>query len=189
MKKTPLVLMFGPQASGKSSFIKMNNLQNFTISADEIRIRLNGITLSDGHKQINFDISTEPSVWQIFDLELKTRLQHGLPTVIDNTNLGGGRTNPMAAILKMVPDTYQVYLIDCFKPLLNNDEPLSKASLNRALKILDQRNRDREYSVDFDIIKRFVDYYAQFKLPDKIRAISSTDLERAQDLIDQIINF
>lgn len=39
MKKIPLILMLGPQASGKSSFIKMNNLQNYTISGDEIRIR------------------------------------------------------------------------------------------------------------------------------------------------------
>lgn len=40
--------MLGPQASGKSSFIKMNDLQNYTISADEIRIRLNGINSNMG---------------------------------------------------------------------------------------------------------------------------------------------
>ena len=45
--------MLGPQASGKSSFIKMNNLQNYTISGDEIRIRLNGINSNNGHPQIN----------------------------------------------------------------------------------------------------------------------------------------
>ena len=54
MKRIPLILMLGPQASGKSSFIKMNDLQNYTISADEIRIRLNGINSNNGYPQINF---------------------------------------------------------------------------------------------------------------------------------------
>lgn len=189
MTKTPLVLMFGPQASGKSSFIKMNNLENFTISADEIRIKLNGITLSDGHKQINFVGKNEGTVWQIFDMMLQTRIKNNLPTVIDNTNLGGGRVSPMASILKMVPDSYQVYLIDCFKPLLDSNAPLSEQSLAHALKVLDQRNRDREYSVDMAIIKRFVDYYAKFTIPEGVEVISSSDLTKAQDLIDLVLNF
>ena len=54
--------MLGPQASGKSSFIKMNDLQNYTISADEIRIRLNGINSNNGHPQINFVGQTEKIV-------------------------------------------------------------------------------------------------------------------------------
>ncbi|CCI87733.1 ATP-binding protein [Lactobacillus gigeriorum] len=187
MEKIPLVLMFGPQASGKSSFIKMNNLENYTISADKIRINLNGFMISDGHKQIKFNPDSEPVVWQIFDLMLKTRLAQGLPTVVDNTNLGGGRVNPMQAILDLVPDNYQVYLVDCFEPLLDRDAPLSEASLARALRILSKRNRDREYSVDLAIIERFVDYYAQFELPAGVIKLSSSDAEQLQDLIGQII--
>ncbi len=181
--------MLGPQASGKSSFIKMNDSQNYTISADEIRIRLNGINSNNGHPQINFVNQTEKIVWQIFNQILQTRLQNGLPTIVDNTNLGGHGFNPINDILKRVPDNYQVYVIDCFKPLLDTNDPLSEESLTHALKILDQRNRDREYSVNMDIIQRFVDYYAHFEIPNKVKVISSADLLKVQDLIDLILNF
>lgn len=189
MKRIPLILILGPQASGKSSFIKMNDLQNYTISADEIRIRLNGINSNNGHPQINFVNQTEKIVWQIFNQILQTRLQNGLPTIVDNTNLGGHGFNPINDILKRVPDNYQVYVIDCFKPLLDANDPLCEQSLTHALKILDQRNRDREYSVNMDIIQRFVDYYAHFEIPNKVKVISSADLQKAQDLIDLILNF
>ena len=61
--------------------------------------------------------------------------------------------------------------------------------MNHALKILAQRNHDREYSVNMDIIKRFVDYYANFKVPDKVIVISSADLQQAQDVIDMVLNY
>ena len=189
MRRIPLILMLGPQASGKSSFIKMNDLQNYTISADEIRIRLNGINSNNGHPQINFVGQTEKIVWQIFNQILQTRLQNGLPTIVDNTNLGGHGFNPINDILKRVPNNYQVYVIDCFKPLLDANDPLSEESLAHALKILDQRNRDREYSVNMDIIQRFVDYYAHFEIPNNVKVISSADLQKVQDLIDLILNF
>lgn len=41
--------MLGPQASGKSSFIKMNDLQNYTISADEKKLEQQYLKL---HKYI-----------------------------------------------------------------------------------------------------------------------------------------
>ena len=82
-----------------------------------------------------------------------------------------------------------MYVIDCFKPLLDANDPLSEESLTHALKILDQRNRDREYSVNIDIIQRFVDYYAHFEIPNKVKVISSADLQKVQDLIDLILNF
>lgn len=132
---------------------------------------------------------TEKIVWQIFNQILQTRLQNGLPTIVDNTNLGGHGFNPINDILKRVPDNYQVYVIDCFKPLLDANDPLSEESLTHALKILDQRNRDREYSVNMDIIQRFVDYYAHFEIPNNVKVISSADLQKAQDLIDLILNF
>lgn len=40
-----------------------------------------------------------------------------------------------------------------------------------------------------DIIKRFVDYYANFKVPDKVIVISSADLQQAQDVIDMVLNY
>lgn len=189
MNKIPLILMLGPQASGKSSFIKMNNLQSYTISGDEIRIHVNGINPNNGHPQINFEPQMEQIVWQIFYKELSARLQNKLPTIVDNTNLAGQGFNPINDILKRVPSNYQVYVIDCFKPLLDAKDPFSKDSLDHALKILEQRNHDRKYSVNMDIIKRFVDYYANFKIPDKVKVISSADLQEAQNLIDRVLNF
>lgn len=189
MSKIPLVLMYGPQASGKSSFIKMNNLENYTLSADDIRVHLNGIKQVGCQKQVNFVLENEKNVWHIFDLMLKTRLKNGLPTVIDNTNLGGGRINPLAAILQMVPDDYQVYLIDCFKPLLNQKEPLSADSLQHAYAILEKRNHDREYAVNDQLIQKFIDYYVNFTIPDQVEVMTSADLQQTQDLIDQILSY
>lgn len=189
MTKIPLILMLGPQALGKSSFIKMNNLQNYAISGDEIRIRVNGINPNNGHPQINFVPQTEKIVWQIFYDELNACLQNNLPTIVDNTNLAGSGFNPINDIFKRVPSDYQVYVVDCFKPLLNAKDPFSKESLDHALKILEQRNYDRQYSVNMDIIKRFVDYYANFEIPAKVKVISSADLQEAQDLIDLVLNY
>lgn len=70
--------------------------------------------------------------------------------------------------------------------MLDCDDPLSEESLPV---LYQQRNRDREYSVDIPIIKRFADYYADFKIPEGMEVISSFDLTKAQNLIDLVLNF
>lgn len=81
-----LVLLRGVAGSGKSTFIKENNLEHYTISSDNIRLLFQpprqGI---NGSWQISND--NEKRVWSFIQTLVEDRMKNGEFTIVDATHL------------------------------------------------------------------------------------------------------
>lgn len=71
--------------AGKSSFIKENKLEDFTVSSDELRIKMAGFDMSENGLVISS--RKDRQVWQILYTMLETRMEMGLFTVVDAMHL------------------------------------------------------------------------------------------------------
>lgn len=104
-----LVLFRGAPGSGKSSFIKEYGLEPYTLSADDIRLKISSPALTPSG---NFNISQkhDKDVWKILFNLLEKRMAKGEFTVIDATN---SKTSEMSRY-KEIADKYRyrIYIID-----------------------------------------------------------------------------
>lgn len=81
-----LVLLRGVAGSGKSTFVKNNGLETYTIEVDRIRLLLGSPVLTkDGHCTINQ--TTQKEAWNLVYSTLETRMKKGAFTVIDACHL------------------------------------------------------------------------------------------------------
>ena len=80
-----LLLLRGIQASGKSTWIKENNLEPYTLSADNIRLNIaNPVLLEDGSYEISQKYNKV--TWELLYNYLEMRMQNGDFTIIDATH-------------------------------------------------------------------------------------------------------
>ena len=83
MKK--LLLLRGAPASGKSTFIKDNNLEPYVISSDNLRLMVAGLSMDlDGNMKTSQDLDRK--VWRFLGEILDERMRYGATTVIDATH-------------------------------------------------------------------------------------------------------
>lgn len=83
MKK--LLLLRGAPASGKSTFIKENNLEPYVISSDNLRLMVAGLSMDlDGNMKTSQDL--DRTVWKFLGEILDERMRYGATTVIDATH-------------------------------------------------------------------------------------------------------
>ena len=83
MKK--LLILNGLMGSGKSTFIKENKLEDFTLSSDELRIKMAGFDMSENGLVISQ--KKDRQVWSTLYTMLETRMEMGLFTVVDAMHL------------------------------------------------------------------------------------------------------
>lgn len=80
-----LVLLRGCPGAGKSTFIEENNLENYTLSPDKIRVMAKSpVLLLDGTTGISQ--SSDTVVWKILFTLLEERMKKGDFTIIDATH-------------------------------------------------------------------------------------------------------
>ena len=80
-----MLVLRGLPGAGKSSWVKENNLENYTISPDKIRLMYaSPITCANGDMGINQ--KNDKLVWSVVNEMLETRLQNGDFTILDATN-------------------------------------------------------------------------------------------------------
>ena len=80
-----LILLRGAPATGKSTFIKENNLDQFTLSADQIRLLFQSpIMTVEGGPAISQ--KNDGKVWSFLFELLEQRMQRGEFTIIDATH-------------------------------------------------------------------------------------------------------
>ena len=80
-----LLLLRGTQASGKSTWIAENNLEPYTLNADNIRLNIaNPILLEDGSVEISQ--RNNKLTWELLYQYLEMRMQNGDFTIIDATH-------------------------------------------------------------------------------------------------------
>lgn len=104
-----LLLFRGAPGCGKSTFIKQHDIENYTLSADDIRIKLQSTSLMpDGTTAIS--VNRESDVWSILFNMLEIRMKNGQFTVVDATNSKTSEMNKYKEIAKKY--RYMVYIID-----------------------------------------------------------------------------
>lgn len=97
--KEMLHVLVGPSGAGKSTYIKENYSPNDVISSDEIRTQLFGSFDGHGvHSPENLALT-----WSYIHGLIKNRLQHGLFTVVDATNI---RRRDRLTVLENMPEGY-----------------------------------------------------------------------------------
>ena len=159
-----LLLLRGVQASGKSTWIKENNLEPYTLSADNIRLNIaNPVLLEDGSYEISQKYNKV--TWELLYKYLEMRMQNGDFTIIDATHSDLKLLNKY----KDLASTYK-YTMYC----LEFDVPLEEAL---------RRNRERDsykYVPEIVIERTYETIKNNEKLPSALKKIES---------IDEIINF
>lgn len=157
-----LVIFRGSPASGKSTFIKEHNLDQYTLSADDIRVMHQAPILTpDGSYAIS--CMNDKKVWSVlFDL-LEERMVRGEFVVIDATN---SKTSEMNRYKKLAESyRYRIICVDM------TDIPIEECK---------RRNKLRTPS--YKIVPEYVidNQYSRFKtqqIPSGIKAIKTHEFE------------
>lgn len=159
-----LLLLRGIQASGKSTWIKENNLEPYTLSADNIRLNIaNPVLLEDGSYEISQKYNKV--TWELLYKYLEMRMQNGDFTIIDATHSDLKLLNKY----KDLASTYK-YTMYC----LEFDVPLEEAL---------KRNKERDnykYVPERVIERTYETIKNNEKFPSALKKIET---------IDEIINF
>lgn len=171
-----LILLMGTSASGKSSYIKLHNLEQFTISADKIRENF-GYTATTyaNHQLVPYLHSEhEKPIWDVFYQQLETRMANGITTIIDNTNLNYKTLRKIRHLAKIY--NYETTTIDfmydylphvensnfCKKyPAFSFEPVLTQDAQIKALKTLLSNNNQRlSYRVADSVIRNQMHEYS-----------------------------
>lgn len=159
-----LLLLRGIQASGKSTWIKENNLEPYTLSADNIRLNIaNPVLLEDGSYEISQKYNKV--TWELLYKYLEMRMQNGDFTIIDATHSDLKLLNKY----KDLASTYK-YTMYCLEFDVPLEETLRRNRERDSYKYVPERVIERTY----ETIKK------NEKLPSALKKIES---------IDEIINF
>ena len=159
-----LLLLRGIQASGKSTWIKENNLEAYTLSADNIRLNIaNPVLLEDGSYEISQKYNKV--TWELLYKYLEMRMQNGDFTIIDATHSDIKLMNKY----RDLANTYK-YTMYCLEFDVALEEALKRNKERDNYKYVPERVIERTY----EIIKN------NEKLPSGLKKIES---------IDEIINF
>lgn len=159
-----LLLLRGIQASGKSTWIKENNLEAYTLSADNIRLNIaNPVLLEDGSYEISQKYNKV--TWELLYKYLEMRMQNGDFTIVDATHSDIKLLNKYRDLASTYK--YTMYCLEFDVPL---EEALKRNKERDNYKYVPERVIERTY----ETIKK------NEKLPSGLKKIES---------IDEIINF
>ena len=159
-----LLLLRGIQASGKSTWIKENNLEPYTLSADNIRLNIaNPVLTEDGSYEISQKYNKV--TWELLYKYLEMRMQNGDFTIIDATHSDLKLLNKY----KDLASTYK-YTMYCLEFDVPLEEALKRNKERDSYKYVPERVIERTY----ETIKN------NEKFPSALKKIES---------IDEIINF
>lgn len=104
-----LFVLRGLPGSGKSSFIKENNLEAWTVEPDSIRMLVGGLSLNTQDEMvISQDYDTW--VWRLVDEILEFRLDKGILTFLDATSIPLKNLNKYKKLCEMY--NVRLYIID-----------------------------------------------------------------------------
>ena len=154
-----LLLLRGLPASGKSTFIEQNNLQDYTVSSDMFRTLLGSNELNtDGDFRISMSVSN--TRWKfVFDV-LEQRFMNGCFTVLDATNI---KAADMQKVYKLAKGyRYRVYCVDF------TDVPFDECLRRDA-------NRPEHKQVGQKVLERMYQSLQNNKVPGGITVIKPED--------------
>lgn len=157
-----LLLFRGAPGCGKSTFIREHGLEQFALSADDIRLKCFGPQMTvDGSYEISQ--KNDKTVWkQLYEL-LEIRMRHGEFTVIDATNSKAIEMNKYKDLAEHYK--YRIFCIDM------TDLPIEECQ---------RRNmtRDSYKRVPESAIDKMYARFANQKIPSGITVIKPDELDK-----------
>lgn len=104
-----LIVLRGPAGCGKSTWVKDNGLQQYTLSADDIRLLFQSPVL-DINGKLNITMNNDRAVWALLFQLLEKRMERGEFTIIDATH---SRANLISKYKDLASKyRYRVYVVD-----------------------------------------------------------------------------
>ncbi|WP_342270440.1 RNA ligase [Rickettsia endosymbiont of Orchestes rusci] len=164
-----LILLRGAPGSGKSTFIKKQNLEGFALSPDTVRILMGGIVMSP-EGRIIINSANDKKVWIEVERILNEKMFRGEFIVIDATfQLAQDFKMPIKSANK---HRYEIYCID-----------FTSISIETAL----EQNLQRELykQVPKNVITRAYERYKTNPIPEFIKVFPYADFEEVS-LIDNL---
>ena len=157
-----LVIMRGLPGCGKSTFIRDNQLEAYTVSSDTIRLLVASTHMNpDG--SIGISQKEDRWVWEKIYEILEIRFQNGLFTVFDATNI---RASDLTAVKQIANKyNYEVFCIDM------TDVPLN---------VVKERNEKRESykKVPEYVIDKMYDRLKTASVPNGITVVKPDELNK-----------
>jgi len=170
-----LFLLSGVSASGKSTFIKENNLEQYTVSSDKIRLLYSSPVFNeDGNLSIS--IKDNKTVWKnIYDI-LEYRFLEGHTTIFDATNLRMSNMKNIIDIAKKY--SYRIYLVKIGYDL-SEEELIKRDSL-----------REKYKQIGLEAIKRQIRFRQELSIPSYITVLTPDEfLEELNWKIKDVSNY
>lgn len=157
-----LLLFRGSPASGKSTFIKEHKLEQYTLSADNIRLMYQSPVLNE-KGNYNISCKNDKEVWKMLFYILEKRMERGEFIVVDATN---SKTSEMTKYKKVAEKyRYRIMLIDM------TDLPMEECI---------KRNSLRQPSYKIVPTEAIKTQYSRFKtqnVPSGIKVIKPNEFE------------
>lgn len=152
-----LFILRAAPATGKSTWVESNGLEDITVSSDAWRIKLNGLVYDEDG---NPSISQERPwlVWGKVKDDIEERMKQGEDIILDSCAL---KTKDMNAYAKLIDEYgYEAYVVEFFHDV---DAEICK-----------QRNREREAFrfVPEYVIDRFFEEVEKYPVPEYMKAIT-----------------
>lgn len=159
-----LLLFRGSPASGKSTFIKEHKLEQYTLSADNIRLMYQSPVLNE-KGNYNISCKNDKEVWKMLFYILEKRMERGEFIVVDATN---SKTSEMTKYKKMAEKyRYRIMLIDM------TDLPMEECIKRNSL-------RQPSYKVvPTEVIETQYSRFKTQKIPSGIKVIKPNEFEEA----------
>lgn len=182
-----LYVMCGAPASGKSTWINKNNLQDYVISADQLRTMVGGYqygvqesthqaSIFVPHRHI--DGHNEHFVWDLLYKLVEEKMYAGNTIVIDSTSLYKGAFTRIGKLRKKY--NYKVILIDMMARLFNGK--FDSITRDNVVEKLKKYNQKRKFPVPSPTIDRYVRRYYSLKdhFPEWVHVVEGK-LDQLQD--------
>lgn len=159
--------MVGAPASGKSTWIKKNHLEKYTISADVIRSlvttpanvvnSLNPVELDE----YAIDLKDEGTTWAILKRLVENRMRQGETTIVDATHLFKGSFTQYRELRKKYG--YNVIVIDAMKEIYRK----AHGDIEAMRVELYKRNSNRDRQVPKEQIDKYLSRWINLVEPNK----------------------
>ena len=179
--------MCGAPASGKSTWINKNNLQDYVISADQLRTMVGGYqygvqesthqaSILVPHRHI--DGHNEHFVWDLLYKLVEEKMYAGNTIVIDSTSLYKGAFTRIGKLRKKY--NYKVILVDMMVRLFNGK--FDSITRDNVVEKLKKYNQKRKFPVPSPTIDRYVRRYYSLKdhFPEWVHVVEGK-LDQLQD--------
>lgn len=145
-----LILLRGVPGAGKSTWIKENNLEEYTLCPDTIRLMYSSPNVAIGDNKYQISQQNDKMVWRTLFNILEHRMRNGELTVIDATHISTKSINAYKELREKY--RYRVYVIDFTSKILDT--------------LISQNNARAEYKrVPQDVIERMYNRLDNEKVP------------------------